>query len=111
MVPFEVAITRMAGRPPPADGLEDIQVRNVLFSGALFMQMKMFWYRKLYCPRPRLTAAFGRAFVVHAQRALRFPVCHTECMPCGSSTLGTAALCPAGNQTFSQTIWRHQTGY
>lgn len=111
MAPFEAAINRIAGRPPPADGLEDVQVRSVLFSGALFMQMKMFWYRKLYCPRDRLTTAFSRALVVHSQRALKFPRCHTACTPCGDVTLGTASLCPVRNDPyFSQTVWRHQSG-
>ena len=86
-------------------------MRSVLFSGTLFMQMKMFWYRKLYCPRARLTLAFSRAFVVHAQRTLKFPRCYTDCTPCGTATLGSASLCPADIlANFSQAVWRHQTG-
>eukprot|EP00966_Prymnesium_polylepis_P057451 1330449-Prymnesium_polylepis.1 len=76
------------------------------------MQMKMYWYRKLYCPRPRLSLAFARAFVVHAQRYLRFPLCHVDCRPCENATLGTSALCPDGweNTNFSQASWRRHSG-
>ncbi|KAL1527456.1 hypothetical protein AB1Y20_016121 [Prymnesium parvum] len=82
--PFDVAITKIAGRAAPRDGLEDVQVLQVLFSGTLFMQMKMYWYHKIYCPRTRLASAFSRAFVVHAQRQ--------------------------GNGTLTQSAWRRQAG-